>query len=112
MRASRTALEAGFDPAAAEDEVAVVEDRGLAGSDGALRRLELDLGRGAGERADARAGAGMTVADTDVALEDIARPVRGDPVHAAHGAAAREERLLGTDDDARRCRLDRDDVEG
>ena len=51
------------DPAAPDDNVAVVEDDGLAGSDGGLRRVEDELGALAFERAHASRGGRMPVTD-------------------------------------------------
>ena len=52
-----------FDPAAAEDDVAVVENGGLAGGDGALWRVERDARGGGVERLDGGGGGLVLVAD-------------------------------------------------
>src|SRR5258708_35879927 len=49
------------DPAAAEDDVAVVENSGLAGGDGALRGVECDARDGGAERLDCGGGRGRVV---------------------------------------------------
>src|SRR4051794_25424172 len=52
-------------PATAEHAIAFVTDRGLAGSDGALRFIEDDAGRAIRARMNGRRGAGMPVANFD-----------------------------------------------
>jgi len=71
---------ASTDPAAAEDDVAVVEDGGLAGGDGALGRVEGDARSGGVQRLDGGRGGFVLMADFGEGAKRTGRLIAGNPV--------------------------------
>src|SRR5882724_2205850 len=99
------------DPGAAEDRVAVVEDGGLAGGDGALRGIEGDA-RGCGvERLDGGGRGLVLVADFGERANRGGRLLAGKPIHAFDFADRLAEDLVFADDDAILLRIDCENVE-
>ena len=98
-------------PAAAEEEIVVVGDAGLAGSDGALGAVELECRGAVGTRENCCRGAGMVVADFDGGGEVVGRGVEGDPVAAFDGEGVAFELGVVADDDAVVGGIEFDDVE-
>src|SRR5438876_10111510 len=70
------------DPAAAENDVAVVKNSGLAGCDGALRRVKRDARGGGGQRLDDSRCRFVLVADLGERAKRAGRAVGGNPIHA------------------------------
>ena len=97
-------------PAAAEDDVAIVKDRGLAGRDGFLRLVQLDARAAVLERRDRRARAGMAVANLHRDFERLVGIAAAAPVHLVDFEFVRDQILGVADDDAVRRRIDIDDV--
>src|SRR5947207_6201354 len=89
----------GCNPAAADDRVAVVEDRGLAGGGAVLEDLvELDAGA-AGRGVDARGGGAVAVAHLHAGGEGRGgRRVR--PAHIGDVEGTARELAARADDDA------------
>jgi len=102
-----------FDGAAGEDGVGVVEDGGLAGSYGALGRVEIDAGGIFAEGHDGGGAGLVAVADFDVGAEgggEAAR-VEGDPVDVADEAGGVPEVAIVADDELVLGLVEGDDVE-
>src|SRR5258708_22820104 len=100
------------DPAAAEDDVAVVENSGLAGGDGALRGVECDARDGGAERLDCGGRGLVLVANFREGAKRGGRLIAGNPIDAFDFACRLSEDIVFADDDAVLLRINREDVEG
>ena len=100
-----------FDPAAAYDNVSIVEDGALAGGDGALRVVEDDLDFVGAGRLDGCWGGLMFVADLDGHMHGLADFVGRDQVHATSGESFRKEIGIVADDHLATVILDLNYVE-
>src|SRR5260370_4945635 len=99
------------DPAAAEDDVAVVENSGLAGGDGALRGVERDARDGNVERLDGGGRGLVLVADFGEGAKRGGRLFARNPIHSFDFADGLPEDIVFADDDAVLLRINREDVE-
>src|SRR5260370_6410170 len=99
------------DPAAAEDDVAVVENSGLAGGDGALRGIECDARDGDAERLDGGGRGLVLVADFCEGAKRGRRLIARNPIHAFNFTYRLSEDIVFADDDAVLLRINREDVE-
>src|SRR6267143_431837 len=97
--------------AGADDDVAVVEDGGLAGGDGALRGVERDARSGGVERLDGGRGGFVLVADFGEGAKRAARLITGNPAHAFNFAACLSEDIVFADHDAVLFWINRENVE-
>src|SRR5260370_33837661 len=88
------------EPAAAEDEVAVVEYGGLAGGDGALRGVERHARDGGIERLDCGRRRFVLVADFGEGTERGGLRLVGNPIHAFDFAHCLSENIVFADEDA------------
>src|SRR5260370_18168672 len=82
------------DPAAAEDDVAVVENSGLAGGDGALRGIECDARDGDAERLDCGGRGGGLLGGFFSAAQAGGAPVVPKPNVALHFLSPRPPELV------------------
>src|SRR5258708_25092915 len=99
------------DPAAAEDDVAVVENSGLAGGDGALRGVERGARDGNVERLDCGGRGLVLVANFREGAKRGGRLIAGNPIDAFNFACRLSEDIVFADDDAVLLRINREDVE-
>src|SRR5882724_10308893 len=114
FRAAHSMRDAGTsaDPATAEDDIAVIEDGGLAGGDGALRGVEGNA-RGSGiERFDGGRRGFMLVADFGEDAKRAGRLLTRNPIHTLNFARRFPKNLILTDDDAVLFRVNRENVDG
>src|SRR5258708_5987968 len=100
------------DPAAAEDDVAVVENSGLAGGDRALWGIEHDARDGGTERLDCGGRGLVLVADFGEGAKRGGRLTAGNPIDAFDFAYRLPEDIVFADDDAALLRINRENVEG
>src|SRR5260370_38971541 len=100
------------DAGAAEDDVAVVEDSGLAGGDGALWSVESDARGGGVERLDGGERGFVLVADFYEHAQGGGGGLAGNPVQAFNLAGCLSEGLALPDRHAVLFRVDRGDIEG
>src|SRR5882762_8235936 len=101
---------ASAEPAAAEDEVAFVENGSLAWRNGALRRVERDLRRGGVERHDGSGRGLVLVADFGERAKLGGGVFAGNPIHACDLACRLSEDIVFADHDAIFLRIDRENV--
>src|SRR5712692_6238452 len=99
------------DPAAAEDDVAVVENRGLAGSDGALRRVEPDAREGGVQRLDGGGRGRVLVADFGEGAKRRGRLIARNPIHAFDFAYCLSENIVFANHHAVLLRINRKNIE-
>src|SRR5262245_19934284 len=101
----------GLDPASAEDEVPLVEDRRLAGADARLGAREADGGPPSPCSFDLPGGARVAGPDLDEGFEPLPRlgGAPADPVRLSDGELPDRGLLPAPDDDGRGPRLERDD---
>src|SRR5258708_23829013 len=100
------------DPAADEDVVAVVENSGLAGSDGALRGVEGDARDSGAERLDRGGCRFVLVADFGEGAKRSGRLFAGNPIDAFDFAHCLSQDIVFADDDAVLLRINRENVKG
>lgn len=85
------------DPAATDNDIAIIKNGGLAGGDGTLGRGKLDPCFATGERVNERIGSGMGVADLDADRLGFGR-LAIEPVDAIHLELFLHEVFLIADD--------------
>src|SRR6266852_5277203 len=100
------------DPAAAEDDVAVVENGGLAGGDGAWWSVESDARSGGVERLDGGGRGFVLVADFYEHAQGGGGRLAGNPVQAFDFADCLSEDIVFADDHAVLFRINQENVEG
>src|SRR6266852_8565423 len=96
------------DPAAAEDDVAVVENGGLAGGDGAWWSVESDARSGGVERLDGGGRGFVLVADFYEHAQGGGGRLAGNPVQAFNFADRLSEEIVFADDHAVPSPVDRE----
>src|SRR6266550_501670 len=97
-------------PAAAEDDVTVVEHGGLAGGDGALRGVEGQAHNAGGQRLDCGGRRLVLVADFGEGTKRGGRLFAGNPINALDFAHCLLEDIGFADDDAVLLRIKRENV--
>src|SRR6267142_1554884 len=108
----RASKMASADPTAAEDDVAVVENSGLARGDGALRGVERHARDGGVERLDCGGRRFVLVADFGEGAKRGGWLLAGNPIDAFDFAHCLSQDIVFADDDAVFLRINREDVQG
>src|SRR5688572_21307674 len=111
IKAAHRLLQPPNDGRAAENTLAVVENDGLAGRDGALRFPEADLGTAVRKHADGRRDGLAAVADARLHGDFARRRLAADERAVFGDEAASHQHFVGADDDAVGVRLDVHDEE-